>query len=404
MLSAKRVEREKRPGRYLDQHGLYLQVVNANNRSWIFRYERDGRERQMGLGPVHTVSLKLAREKAQAARLLLLDDIDPLAEREAKKAAIAAAAAKTLTFREAAQQYIDQHERGWSAKHARQWRKTLEQHAFKVLGNMAVGDVDTAAVLRVIDPLWAEKTETASRVRGRIESILDWATVRGYRQGDNPARWTGRLEHVLPAKAKVRKVEHHAALPYRDVPAFMAALADRQGSAARALEFTILTAARSGEVTGATWGEIDLEQRVWIVPASRMKAKKEHRVPLSAAAVELLQALPSEQGNPHLFVGAQRGSGLSAAAMGKLLVRMKRADISVHGFRSTFRDWAGETTNFPNHVVEMALAHTIPSAVEKAYRRGDLFVKRVKLMEAWAQFCSKPAPAGVVLPMRKKMR
>jgi integrase len=402
MLTAKKVERVKAPGRYHDGHGLYLQVRSPGNKSWGLRYERNGAERWMGLGPAHTVSLKEARERARAARLLLLDGIDPIDHRRAERAKVAAAKAKALTFREAAQAYFDQHEGKWrSAKHRGQFITTLRTYAFPVLGNMSVADIDTPAVLRAIEPIWMAKTETASRTRGRIESVLDWCTVRGFRQGDNPARWKGHLAEVLPARSQVAKPVHLAAMPYQQVPAFMAALRERQGVAARALEFIILTAARSGEVTGARWDEIDPDGKVWTIPAGRMKGGREHRVALSARAVELLNALPTEDGNDFVFIGPRAGSGLSHMAMRGVLERMGRADVTTHGFRSSFRDWCAERTNCANHVVEMALAHAVGDKVEAAYRRGDLLAKRRQLAEAWAQYCASPPAAGAVVPLRK---
>jgi integrase len=399
-LTVRRVARTVKPGRYGDGGGLWLQVVNPRNRSWLFRWERDGRDHTMGLGPVHTVSLELAREKARACRLLLLDGIDPRAHRDAAHAARAAARAKAFLFKEAAAAYHAQHEAKWrNRKHAAQFLSTLKTYAFPVLGNMAVADIDTPAVLRAIESHWLTKTETMSRVRGRIEAVLDWATVRGYRSGDNPARWKGHLDQVLPGRGQVAKIEHHAALPWREVPAFMAKLAQRDGTAARALEFGILTVARTGEVIGAECGEI--RDNIWTIPAGRMKAGREHRVPLSARAVELLESLPTENGNRHVFIGPRAGSGLSNMSLTAVLRRMGRRDITVHGFRSAFRDWASEQTNYPNHIVEMALAHAVGDKVEAAYRRGDLLAKRRQLAEAWSKYCTNPAPAGDVVPMRK---
>ena len=404
VLTAKKVERLKIPGRYPDGHNLYLQVGETGGKSWLFRFERDGRERWHGLGAAYTFSLKEARERARAARQLLADGIDPIDHRKAERSKLAAAKAKLLIFREATEAYFDQHEGKWkSAKHRAQFTSTLRQYAYPVLGNMAVGEIDTPAVLRAIEPHWLTKAETMSRVRGRIEAVLDWCTVRGYRTGDNPARWKNHLAEVLPARGQVAKVNHHAALAYAAVPAFMAELRKREGVAARALEFTILCAARTGEVIGAQWpSEIDLKARTWTVPAGRMKkGGKEHRVALSERAVELLRKLPTEDGNDFVFLGSRTGTGLSSMAMPQVLQRMGRGDITVHGFRSSFRDWCSETTNFPNHVVEMALAHTIPNAVEAAYRRGDLLAKRRQMAEAWSKYCTSPPPAGAVLPMRR---
>ena len=269
----------------------------------------------------------------------------------------------------------------------------------RAIGKLSVADIDTGQVLRVLEPIWQEKTETANRVRGRIESVLDWATVRGYRTGTNPARWRGHLGEVLPAPSQITKIEHHPALPYADLPEFMSALSEREGVAARALEFTILTAARTGEAIGAQWSEIDVDAKVWTVPAGRMKASKEHRVPLSDRAVEILQALPREKGNPFVFIGP-RANGLSNMAMASVLKRMERTDITVHGFRSSFRDWAAERTNYANHVVEQALAHVIGNKVEAAYRRGDLFDRRQRLMDDWARFCTTETKDADVVPLK----
>jgi integrase len=402
VLTAKKVERLKIPGRYPDGHNLYLQVGETGGKSWLFRFERDGRERWHGLGAAYTFSLKEARERARTARQLLADGIDPIDHRKAERAKLAAAKARLITFREAAEAYFDQHEGKWkSAKHRQQFVSTLKAYAYPVLGNMSVADIDTPAVLRAVEPHWLTRAETMSRVRGRIEAVLDWATVRGYRSGDNPARWKGHLAEVLPARGQVAKVNHHAALSWSEIPAFIAELRKREGVAARALEFTILTAARTGEVIGAQWPEIDLNARTWTVPARRMKGGKEHRVALSERAVELLRKLPTEDGKDFVFLGSRSGTGLSSMAMPQVLQRMDRGDITVHGFRSSFRDWCSETTNFPNHVVEMALAHAVGNAVEAAYRRGDLLAKRRQLAEAWSKYCTSPAPAGAVLPMRR---
>src|SRR6476660_8334617 len=395
-LSAKRVARlAKRPGRYNDGHGLILVVVNSHNESWQLRFQRNGRERWLGLGPLHTVTLKDARERARAARLQLLDGIDPIDARRAERAK----AKLGMTFREAAEAYNRLHEQKWrNAKHRKQFLASLACYAYPVLGDMAVSTIDTKAVLRVVEPIWLSKTETANRVRGRIESVLDWATVRGHRSGDNPARWKGHLAGVLPAPGSVARRKHYPALPWRQVAGFMAELRIREDVPARALEFTILTAARTGEVVGARWSEIDLETRTWVIPAARMKAHREHRVTLSQQAVELLSGLYREDGNSHLFIGERTRAGLGNMAMPDVLQQMERSDVTVHGFRSTFRDWAAESTAYPNHVVEQALAHTISNAVEAAYRRGDLFEKRRQLMNDWAQFCGRPAAAPWVAP------
>lgn len=398
-LTVKRIARLSQPGRYGDGHGLYLQVVSRKNMSWLLRYERGGRERWMGLGPLHTINLYEAREKARTARQQLLSGIDPLEARAAERNAAALAAARALTFEAAAQAYFDAHERGWNnAKHRAQFLSSLKAYAYPKIGKLSVAAIDTGLVLKCLEPIWNAKTETANRVRNRIESVLDWATVRGYRTGDNPARWRGHLAEALPAREKIQKTVHHAALPFGELPGFMASLSGRTGTAARALEFTILTAARTGEVIGTKWTEFDLKTGVWTVPANRIKGGKEHRVPLSNRVLDILRALPVEKNNPYVFIGLRSG-GLSNMAMVALLKRMGRTE-TVHGFRSTFRDWAAERTNYHNHIVEMALAHAVGNKVEAAYRRGDLFDKRRRLMADWTAYCTSPAPEGAVVPLR----
>jgi integrase len=400
-LTSKRIGKLSKPGRYRDPdtRGLYLQVGRTGTKSWLLRYELNGRERFHGLGSLDDFSLKEARERARAARQKIADGIDPIDARQAERAEKALAAAKALTFEEAARKYFDQHERKWrNDKHRAQFLSTLTTYVFPTIGKLPVSGIETGHVLRVLEPIWHEKTETANRVRGRIESILDWATVREYRTGANPARWRGHLGEVLPARSLIAKSAHHPALPYAEMPEFMAALMKREGVAARALEFTILTAARTGEVIGAQWSEIDFNTNTWTVPAGRMKSSKEHRVPLSERTVEILKALPFEKDNPFVFIGP-RTRGLSNMAMASVLKRMDRHDITVHGFRSSFRDWAAERTNYPNHVVEQALAHVIGNKVEAAYRRGDLFDRRQRLMEDWSRYCTSEPEAGNVLQM-----
>jgi integrase len=399
-------------GRYGDGRGLYLQVVPKNDkliRSWIFRYQRGATERVMGFGPLDDVSLDQARELAGQQRNLLRQGIDPVTARDAKRAERVAKAvadeAKSKTFKQVAELYYRQHSPKWkNAKHSQQFLSTLEAYAYPVIGKLRVADVNRDTVLKILmrDDFWQRKTETASRVRGRIESVLDFARVNHWRaEGENPARWSGNLEHALPARNLIAKVEHHAALPYVELPAFIVDLRQREGVAAQALEFTILTAARTGETITAEWSEIDIDNKVWTRPAAHMKAKREHRVPLSDRAVEILQSLPREEGNPHVFIGPQKGSGLSNMAMAQLLKRMSRTDITVHGFRSTFRDWAAETTGYANHVLELALAHEIGNKVEAAYRRGELFEKRTRLMADWAKYGWTKTDAGAaVMPLR----
>ncbi|MCJ2116761.1 integrase arm-type DNA-binding domain-containing protein [Methylobacterium sp. J-001] len=386
-LSALVVSRTREPGLYADGGGLYLQVTHADARSWIFRFMLNGRARSMGLGSLHTLTLAEARSKATECRKLCLDGIDPIEARQRVRSAAQLDAAKAMTFDACAEAYIEAHKKGWrNEKHVDQWRNTLATYASPVFGVLPVQAIDTGLVMRVIEPIWGDKTETATRVRGRIESVLDWAATRGYRQGENPARWRGHLQNLLPKRSKVQRVEHHAAIPFVQITEFVASLRQQNGTSPLALEFTILTAARTGEVIGATWDEIDLAERAWTVPAERMKGGREHRVPLCAQALRILERFRALD-DKYVFPGGKRGRPLSNMAMLELLKRMGRPDLTVHGFRSTFRDWAAETTHFPNEMVEMALAHIIENKVEAAYRRGDLFQKRHELMNAWAVYC-----------------
>ena len=405
-LSALAVSKLKTEGRYAvgGADGLHLRIAGAS-RAWVLRLAVGTRtnakgntvvhRRDIGLGSYPEVSLAEAREKARELRKQVRDGIDPIEERKVTKVRAALEAAKSKTFEECANAYIEANRAGWkNEKHVQQWQNTLATYAFPKIGQLPVAAIDTGLVLSVLQQetgedkaqLWHAKTETASRLRGRLESILDWAAFRGYREGENPARWKGHLEHELPARSKVQKVEHHAALPYAELGAFMVELRKREGLSARALEFAILTAARSGEVRGATWAEIDLPGRIWTVPAERMKAGKEHRVPLSDEAVKLLEALPRIVGNPYVFP-APRGGQLSDMALTAVLRRMERGGLTQHGFRSTFRDWAGETTAYPREVCEHALAHKLADGVEAAYQRGDLLAKRARLMADWARYC-----------------
>ncbi len=390
-LTALQVARIKTPGLYPDGAGLYLQITGKNcnvAKSWVYRFMLNGRAREMGLGSLLAVSLEAARTKVSACRVLRQDGIDPIEARRAERIASALDVAKSQTFKTCAEKYIAAHQAAWrNAKHAAQWKSTLETYAEPVIGHLPVQSIDTALVLKILEPIWSSKSETAGRLRGRVEAVLDWATARGYRQGENPACWRGHLDKLLPARGKLRMVRHHAALPYHELPAFMTALRTQDGVAARSLEFLILTAARTGEVIGARAEEIS--RNVWTIPAQRMKNGKEHRVPLSAPALTIAAKITMGYGGEYLFPGWKEGKPLSNMAMLVLLERMKRDDLTVHGFRSTFRDWAAERTNFPREVVEMALAHTIENKVEAAYRRGDLFNKRTKLMNEWAVFCSE---------------
>jgi integrase len=390
-------------GVHSDGGGLYLQVTPSGAKSWLYCYRLHKRSREMGLGPLHAVSLADARQKAAECRAQRADDVDPIDARKAQQARAALEAARAITFKAAAELFIESNKPAWTnAKHADQWTATLAAYAYPVLGAAPVQTVDTGMIIRMLEPIWNSKTETASRLRGRVERILDWAAVRGYRTGENPARWRGHLEHQFGARSAVQKVEHHPALPYGDTGAFMTELHEQRVTAARALEFLILTVTRTSETIGGRWPEIDFEGKVWTIPAQRMKMKREHRVPLSAPAITLLKRLYDERTSEFIFPGARRGKPLSNMALLKLLERMDRDDITVHGFRSTFRDWAAECTNFPREVAEMALAHAVDDKVEAAYRRGDLFEKRRQLMTAWAGWCSKPAKAsGNVVAMQK---
>jgi integrase len=410
-LSAAKVAKAA-PGRYGDGAGLYLLVRSAEARFWLFRYVRGGRMREMGLGPAAgraAVSLVEAREKARRLYNLVREGRDPLADRGAERAAAKAedakAAASVITFRDVAHRYVAAHEAGWrNPKHRQQWRNTLRDYVLPAIGDLAVAAVGTGEVTKIIEPIWTGKPETASRVRGRIESILDYAKARGWRDGENPARWRGHLDHLLPARAKVARVEHHAALPWRQIGSFMDRLGRQEGVAALALRFAVLTGARSGEVRGATWGEIDLDHSVWTVPAERMKAGREHRVPLSEAAVGVLRQVALLRDRQHgdlVFPGGRAGRPLSDVAIAKAAKIAGGDDVTVHGFRSTFRDWAAEATSYANEVAEAALAHTLSDKVEAAYRRGDLFDKRLRLMNDWAQFCARPGvTSGAVVALR----
>lgn len=382
---------------YPDGGGLYLQVTESGAKSWIFRFMLNGRAREMGLGPLHAVSLSDARTKATECRRLRVDGFDPIEARKVERDKARLAAARALTFKDAADAYINAHQAGWrNAKHAAQWRSTLDAYAGPVFGSLPVQDVDVSLIMKVLEPIWATKTETASRIRGRIEAVLDWATVRGYRRGDNPARWRGHLENLLPQRSKVQRVEHHRALPYGEIGAFMGTLRQQDGVAAVAFEFLILTATRTSETIGARWDEVDIDHAIWTIPADRIKAGKEHRVPLSAPAIAILKRLNKIRQGDFVFPGGKAKKPLSNMALLALLKRMRRADLTAHGFRSTFRDWTAERTNYPREVAEMALAHTVSDKVEAAYRRGDLFEKRRRMMEEWARYCGAARPGNVV--------
>ena len=385
-LTAVGIRNLKDKGLHADGGGLYLRITESGTKAWIFRFARDSRARDMGLGAHADISLASAREIAEECRKLLKQGLDPIEARN-KTAAKQNASPNSATLREAVDRYITAHEPSWkNAKHRQQWRNTLATYAIPIIGDMDVADIVTEDVLRVLEPIWRTKPETATRVRGRIENVLDWCRARKLRDGANPALWRGHLKHLLPARKKKGSVRHHPAMPWQEMPEFMAALRTNSAMSARALEFTILTAARTSEAILATPSEFDLNEGVWHVPATRMKASVDHRVPLSERARTVIAALPQIEGTGYVFPSARRERPLSNMAMLELL-RGLRPGLTVHGFRSTFRDWAAEQTDFPSEVVEMALAHTIESEVERAYRRGDLFQKRRNLMDAWAAYC-----------------
>jgi integrase len=392
-LSQSRADRLVAPGRYRDERNLYLQITPSGNRSWLFRFEINGRERAMGLGPCADFTLAEARERARLARQQLRDGIDPLAQVHEARAKLAQAAAKVITFAQAADGYYTIHKNTWtSAKHAKQFHSRMAQYVFPVMGALPVQAIDKALVLRAIAPLWQEKHATASRTLRLIAGVLDFAKASGWRNGDNPAAWAGNLEYALPT---IASGAHHAALPFVEMYDFMQKLHSHESVAARALEFTILTAARTGETIGAQWSEIDMAAKVWTIAAERMKADRAHRVPLSAQALEILKSAPREQDNDYVFIGAKKGAALGHDALVKVLKRI-RSDVVVHGFRSTFSTWANECTGHASIVVELSLAHSVGNAVERAYRRGDLLAKRAALMGEWGRYCTTPQADATV--------
>jgi integrase len=411
-LTALKVERAKTPGWYPDGGGLYLQVTEGTkgvvNKSWLYRFTLDGKTHAMGLGPLALYGLAEARAMALDARRLRHQGIDPIEHRRAARAQKMLDDAKAMTFRQCAETYINSHRPRWrNARHAAQWPSTLDDYAYSIIGALPVQAIDTALVCKVLQqhirrgefagPFWQVRSETAARLRARIENVLDWAKARGYRTGENPARWRGHLDKLLPARSKLRR--HHAALPYAELPSFLVELREREGFAARALEFLILTAARAGEVLGMRWSEVNLAEAIWTVPATRMKAGREHRVPLSPRALTILEDIPTS-GDAFVFSGGKEGKPLSNTAIWEVLQVMDRG-ITAHGFRATFKTWAGEQTSFQNEIVEQALAHTVGTAVERAYRRGDMFDKRRRLMDAWATFCTAETTAhGKVVSLK----
>jgi integrase len=389
-------------GRYFDRDGVYLDLAETGNGSWLLRYQRDGRERWLGLGPLRDFTLNEARERARKARQLLRDGLDPIDAKREQRTRLKLEAARSITFEVAARRYYDAHELKWSVKHREAFLNTLHQYAYPLLGKLPVAAIDTGLVLRVIEPIWVDKHVTASRIRARIEMVLDWCTVRGYRTGDNPARWRGHLAEALPSK--VVTVVNHPALPYDDVPAFVQQLSKHQGVGPRALELVVLSAARTGEALGARWSEIDFEKKIWTVPASRMKGRREHRVPLTGRMLKLLKSLPREGGDDGLiFIGSKANAPLGKMILPKLVDAMGHA-VTIHGFRASFRTWAAETTAFPREIIEGALAHATGTVVELSYQRSDMLEKRRQLMEQWSTFVASPSrkTGNNVTLMRKR--
>jgi Integrase len=415
-LSAAKVRTETKPGFYSDGGGLYLQVSQfGGTKSWVFKFTVNGRRRGMGLGPIHTFSLAEARDKAAELRKIVADGRDPIAERDELRRKSQVEDERQITFAQAVEKCLAKKENEFrNDKHRKQWRSTLDTYAAPIIGDMNVAHITFQDVLRVLEPIWTTKTETASRLRGRIENVLSWATVAGYRTGDNPARWAGNLKELLPKPSKVATKDNHPALALTDLPAWFAALRKRDGISARAVEFLTLCASRSGEVRGAVWSEIDLDAKLWVIPKERMKAQREHRVPLSDAAVELLKALPRIEGSDFVFPAA-RGGALSDMSLSAVMRRMQDTATAKggngfvdprsgrpavpHGLRSTFRDWTADR-GVDRDMAEICLAHVVGSSVERAYRRSDMLERRRALMETWAAACRGEAQTGVVVPMK----
>jgi len=390
-LTTRKVDAAKRPGYHSDGAGLYLQIAKGGTKAWVFRYAIGGKRREMGLGSARVVTLKQARQLAREAREHLLRADDPIALRQTKRDKVRADAAKRMTFREALDGCLAARSSEWrSDKHRRQWRASVEQHVLPILGSLPVDAIDVPHILKALEPIWREKPVTAERVRGRIERILSWATAGKYRHGDNPAAWKGALEHLLPAPTKIKKVTHLAALPYADVPAFVAELRAQDSVHARALEFLILTAVRSANARGARWD--DIKGNVWTIPGRDMKTGHEFRVPLSGRAREILEELGPPRRGLHVFT-TEAGRQLTGDDLLDFTQRL-RADITVHGFRTAFRNWAAARTNFPREISELALAHQVKNKTEEAYWRDDALERRARLMQEWARYCSAPAQAS----------
>jgi integrase len=390
---------------YGDGGGLYLKVTGTGSKSWIFRYTIAGKTRDAGLGAFPEVGLARARELAAADRASVEAGLDPVAKRRQDRLEAAKSARRIPTFQQCAESLIASQEAGWrNAKHRAQWRSTLKSYAYPKIGALPVTEIDTPNIVDVLEPIWTDKPETASRLRGRIEAVLNWAKARGYRSGENPAVWRGHLAALFPPKTKVRRVVHHASMPYDQVGEFAAQLKQDSSISARALEFLILTATRTNEVLGATWEEINWRGKVWTIPAERMKAGREHRVPLSSRALGILAEMSEVKRGPLVFPGRTGEVPMSNMTMAALLKRSTGSGVTVHGFRTTFRTWAAEQTGFAREIAEQALAHTLSDAVEAAYRRTDLLEKRRKLMEAWSNYCAATRKSEVVSFIEKSRR
>lgn len=402
-LTALQIKKISKPGWYADGQGLYLQVSPSGSKSWVYRYETGGKEKRHGLGSLHNTSLEAARNAAQACRELRRDGIDPIAHKRQQGAEKLLEEAKGITFKECALAYIDSHKASWkNSKHASQWSNTLETYAFPVMGSLPVQKIDVGLVMKVLEPIWYEKTETATRVRQRIENILDWARARNYRTGENPALWRGHLDKLLPKRTKLQKVKHFAAMPYADLPDYVRSLRKVNTLTAKALAFTILTATRSSETREAKWDEIDLETGIWNIPAERMKAGKIHRVPLTGECIAILkEAAKFKRDDNFVFPGMRNKRPVSDGALLKL-VKQDHPTLTVHGFRSSFRDWCAEMTNYPREIAEAALAHTLKDKTEAAYQRGDILEKRRKLMDAWSDYCLNSKPSADIVPIKKQ--
>ena len=402
-LSDIKIKKLSKPGAYPDGDGLYLQIRSSGAKDWFYRYQLGDKGKKKGLGPYPTISLEKAREDAHECRILRKNGIDPIEHQKAKESQKALAESKSITFKDCALAYIEAHKRGWkNKKHLSQWENTLSTYTYPVIGKIAVQDVDIDLIMKILEPIWFEKTETASRVRQRIENVLDWATVRKYRQGDNPALWRGRLDKLLPQRNKVQKPKHFAAMDYRELPLYFKSIRQKDTLTSKALAFTILTVTRTSEARGATRKEIDDKAKSWIIPENRMKTEREHRIPLSVEALKILQEMePFKRHTDDLiFPGLAQAKPISDASLLKL-VKQTHPTLTVHGFRSSFRDWCAEQTNYPREVAEAALAHVIKDKTEAAYQRGDMFEKRRKLMDSWADYCLNDKNMADVVPINK---